>query len=150
MTTLGIKSQGEIGARLRVIACIAGESARVRAIEDRKAAWRSHPGRLTIRRLLALVAVGALVLGTCRHPWYAFCDGRAAYHARMRTVYTKAWTGRTSRNWVIVHNRVFRSPSELAAYQTGMRDYHSRMQEKWERAATLPWLAVLPDGPPPP
>jgi hypothetical protein len=148
MATLGIKSQGEIGARLRVIAGIAGESARVRDIEDKKAAWRSHPGRLTIRRLLVLVALGAVVMGACRYPWYAFCDAKAASHARMIGTYNKPWPGRSSRAWAIMYDRVFRSPAELAAYQSQMRDYHSRMSDKWERAATLPWLAVLPDSPP--
>jgi hypothetical protein len=148
MAIPGIKTREQIGARLRAIARIAGASARARAEEERRARRHSHPGRLTIGRLLVLVALGALGLATCRYPWYAFCDSRAEYHARMSGMYRRPWTARTSRAWVIMYDRVFRSPAELAAYQSGMRDYHSRMRDKWERAATQPWLAVLPETPP--
>ncbi len=150
MAILGIKSRGEIGARLRVIAGIATESARAWDEEERRTAWRRDPRKLSLRRLLALVALGAIGLGLLRHPWYAFCDERAAYHARMSTSYRQPWTGRTSGAWLIVYGRVFRSPAELAAYQSAMRDYHARMRDNWERAASLPWLALLPDETPPP
>jgi hypothetical protein len=150
MATLGIKTREQIAARLRVIARIATESTRVRAEEDRRAFLRSGPGHITIRRLLVLVALGALSLAAFRHPWSVFCDARAEYHTRMSSQYSKPWPGRTSRSWVIMYDQVFQSSTELAAYQSQMRDYHARMRDKWERAATLPWLALIPETPPSP
>ncbi len=149
MAILGIKTREQIGARLRAIARIAGVSARERDEEERWAYRHSHPGRLTIGRLLVLVALGALALSACRYPWQAFCASQAEYHARMAGTYRKPWPGRTSRAWAIMYGRVFRTAAELAAYQAGMRDHHSRMRDRWEHAATLPWLAVIPDAPPP-
>jgi hypothetical protein len=151
MAILGIKSRGEIGARLRVIAGIATESARAWDEEERKTAWRRDPRKLSIRRLLALVALGAIGLALLRHPWYAFCDERAANHARMSASYRQPWNGSGATSpRVIAYGRVFRSPARLAVYRSAMRDYHARMQDKWQRAATLPWLALIPDGTPPP
>ena len=71
MATLGIKSQGEIGARLgRSLA--SRESQATVDIEDQKAAWRTYPGRITIRRLLVLIAMGGVVMGNSQilsHLW---------------------------------------------------------------------------------
>jgi len=53
----------------------------------------------------------------------------------------RPWPTRSPRARAILYDRVFRSPAELAAYRSRMRDHHSRMRDKWERAATQPWLA---------
>jgi hypothetical protein len=97
--------------------------------------------RFTIRRMMVVVAVFALLLGAVAIVRrQAHLQRLADYHAKM------AWQLQSSHGTVIRPNGAFvhvpLTPQRLA-------DYHEDLARKYERAARYPWLPVEPDPPEP-
>ena len=141
MFTLGIKSRAEIGGRLRVISRIAAEAAV--AADEQTALMQRNRRKVTIRQLMMLIALWAVVMGTWRlHRWCAYCIERAEYHGAQEALHRYPWPGAIIPAQAGLTGKASRPRPELA-------DYHFRMRQKWERAAAWPWLSVEPDPPPP-
>jgi hypothetical protein len=88
---------------------------------------RMRKPRLTVRRLLVIVALAALATQAGLTGWRAWnYRKRAADHARY-----------------------LRSARSLIYDSGELRGWHDQMQRKYERAASRPWLSVEPDSPPP-
>jgi hypothetical protein len=141
MATLGIKSQAELGGRLREIARIAADEAAARDAADALA--RRKRRRSTIRQMMFLVAFWAVILGGWRHYWWnAYCTERAQYHAGLEAFHRNPQAVRMSAARAGRSRARFKPRPDLVAY-------HYQMRLKWERAAAQPWLSVEPDPPPP-
>jgi hypothetical protein len=97
--------------------------------------------RFSMLHLMVLVAVVAVMLGVLR-VWQdrAYCQQKAAFHEDMAAFHRGRWPSNMNRTDAARLLAVTRRRPELAVL-------HSRMREKWQEAAALPWLAVEPDPP---
>jgi hypothetical protein len=106
--------------------------------------------RMTVRRLMVIVAAVALALGTFR-----LCQLRqrylekAANHASFRAYVLNSpesiqhWEYRWTDNRQ-GHPAKYPWPAG-PPFVPAMTDFHDEMRLKWERAARMPWLPVEPD-----
>jgi hypothetical protein len=67
MSTFGMKSRGDLGVRLRVIARIAADSRR--AAEEQDASPHRDPRQITLGQILLLVALWAIGAAAWRLAW---------------------------------------------------------------------------------
>jgi hypothetical protein len=100
--------------------------------------------RMTTRRWIVIVLISASLLasfvGIGRFLRLASeFRLRARFHALQESV--------------IAGGELFKGPGGMYAYQLPRRpdqvDYHSKMRQKYERAAARPWLPIEPDAPEP-
>jgi hypothetical protein len=94
--------------------------------------------RFTVRRMMALVAVIALILGgeVKRRQWASWsghCEEKMRFHR------AKAAGARG------ICIDAFSTPPGLATDEMSAR-YHDRMAQKWEEAARHPWSSVEVDS----
>jgi hypothetical protein len=97
--------------------------------------------RFTVRRMMAAVAIVAVLLGwiQMRKRWEELrelYEGRCVIHAAHEYLERDGGVDVFSGIGVVKPN------AERATY-------HARMRGKYERAARYPWLTVEPDPPPP-
>ena len=94
--------------------------------------------RFTVRRMMALVAVIALILGgeVKRRQWASWSD-----HCREKARYHRAKAA-GARGICI---DAFQTPPGLATDEVSAR-YHDQMEQKWEQAARHPWSSVESDS----
>jgi hypothetical protein len=93
--------------------------------------------KLTVRRLMVLVAIVAFGLVTFRR--VAYLRERAEYHA---------WNESGS----MAYTDDARGPAgDTQRVERGelLAAYHARMRQKYERAIFFPWLPIEPDPPEP-
>ena len=132
---------------------------------------RSRP-RLTVRRLMVVVALASLFLGAAAEcaklaRRRAYYKERAAMHGRemgqmdlaSRSLYNARV--KAKREGIVDPNGYLglsRIPAPYSMlndlYERGLKyqfrsDWHERMKKKYEQAAERPWLAVEPDTPEP-
>jgi hypothetical protein len=89
--------------------------------------------RLTVRRLMILVALGALA------SYAAYLVRRSEAFRAEADRHRLAWVSPVA--WLSLIDRDTRVPAKA--------DYHHAMKWKYERAARYPWLPVEPDPPEP-
>jgi hypothetical protein len=95
--------------------------------------------RFTVRTLMALVAVAAIVFGGALL-WHTASSYRekALYHANLQSSMIMAFGDLDSVD-----------EAELARVSEAWRTCHSALRRKYERAASRPWEYVPPDPPEP-
>jgi hypothetical protein len=104
----------------------------------------------TVRRMMIAVAVVCLFLGAENfRRRRAFCLRRANYH-RYRTTFRNG--DHVAAGFTYAHRGPHPSPPDWGRLQYMRQkdmhvDWHWRLAERYERAATLPWLAT-PSEPP--
>lgn len=101
------------------------------------------PGQFTLRRVLAGIAILAVLLGgelSCERTlgWRASCFQRAEKHRQAEDYYDSM--ARTHRPQDGFHPYLSRKYADHAAF-------HARLRRKWEEAASHPWRSVEPDPP---
>jgi hypothetical protein len=126
--------------------------------------------RFSLRRLLIAVAVVALPLCVAARTDWLFYGGpaaafrqKAAEHDRQE----RSWRGmaRTSERWAQEASERLRHPHDewdaalarkrlteyrqMAQRESARADYHARVRQKYEHAASWPWWPVEPDPPQP-
>ncbi len=136
----------------------------------------AHPS-LTVKRLMVMVAVAAVLCGS--YVWYRAALGyrkKASAHRYQSRSFeglaklsregkTKLWTERaidgTPEEWIGANDFIVRptEPKESAAFIRrytaieakcrSMAHYHDELRRKWAHAASHPWETVSPDPPPP-
>lgn len=89
----------------------------------------------TVRRLMIVVALAALLLGV-----RGWCVVRSARFREMADRHFRSWLDNPSS---VIDSRL---PDELEARQS---EYHLAMRGKYLRAARYPWLPLAPDPPEP-
>ena len=125
--------------------------------------------RFTVRRMMAVVAIAAILLGPGLQAWRVYRNfreykQRASQHSIFETIWTKQkheWSSKES-EWRSIakdleqKGKDFRSAVEIAEIYatiaenpTRLAEYHARMKEKYEAARRRPWLPVEPDPPEP-
>ena len=100
--------------------------------------------RLTVRRLLVLVAVVAFAIGATRLTILAGeYRQKAREHAWKARAYGTAMSQRSSFPIAFPDNR------DSFDRIRSVKDYHVGLEKKYSHAATHPWLLVEPDPPEP-
>jgi hypothetical protein len=104
--------------------------------------------RFTVRRMMAAVAVAALVsagwvesarMEAAMEEWRLECSLRAIDHSLSASIHSGG-------RWPC---RLTSPPSEPSVIDPKKAAYHAAMARKWSAAADRPWLAVEPDPPEP-
>jgi hypothetical protein len=97
--------------------------------------------RLSTRHLMMLIALVAVRLGAARL-WedVLYCRQKAAFHEDMAAFHRGRWPTNMASSDAALLAAVMRRRPELAVL-------HSRMREKWQEAASRPWISVEPDPP---
>lgn len=97
--------------------------------------------RLTTRRLMALVALAALVAAV-----YAGLERRRAYYRRLAREHW-ALVAANSVVQVNANRTIYRASPSLRKRQ--IAHHHASLAIKYDNAASRPWLPVPPDPPEP-
>jgi hypothetical protein len=136
------RASGFLG-RLETISSLVSQEKESSEVENHHAKDGPRTPRITLRLLMILVAIVAIVLGTER-VWRqrAFCLKTAAFHGQYEVLYSGGIPDDISTDDASVFMLVMRPRKESA-------DYHARMRQKWERAALRPWVQADPDPPRP-
>jgi type II secretory pathway pseudopilin PulG len=119
--------------------------------------------RFTIRRIMIVVAIVALLMGGMRLLWLRSVYRKAALaHATFenlaRTLQRMVENeGKDERELEIAFGMKVESESEVvkakraadARVNQKTAEYHAAQRQKYERAASRPWVPIAPDSPPP-
>jgi hypothetical protein len=101
--------------------------------------------RFTVRRMMVVVALGAIALG-------AYDTGCCWFSHRQRCVKMIAmheWASDTFRSRMRNNAPAFYPTEADRRWANRRAEYHERMALRWTRAAAHPWLPVEPDPPEP-
>jgi hypothetical protein len=121
------------GGRLRAVSQIVAE--------EMASIPPERPARLTIRHLMALIAIIA-VFSSAQRFWQhqAYRVERAAYHEDMEVFHGGGFPPNMAGSDAVLFVAVTPRNAKLVPF-------HREIRLKWERAARYPWLQVEPDPP---
>jgi hypothetical protein len=103
--------------------------------------------RFTIRRMMVVVAIVAVICGGGSYAWR-----REQLRRRLEGYHWKiSHHSQMERSSItaIVESNVPTGPDELARLNSVRTAYHASMRRKYQRAAVRPWQGIEPDPPEP-